>query len=88
MVSAVRRMTPIIEVASYPVVVALGLAVFWALLHFGLAVAPASYLAVLIGTVLITLHEIALPYRESWKPTTREIGADAMFMLVVQVALP
>ena len=88
MARAVRRVTRVIEAVSYPFVMALGFAVFWALLRSGLEAAPASYLAVFAGAALITLHEIVLPYRPAWKPAVREIGADAVFMVAVQVALP
>lgn len=85
---AAVRIARLIEAASYPLVVALGFAIFFALIELGLPLTLASYLAVVAGAVLITLHEIKLPYREAWKPVAGEVGADAAFMVVVQVMLP
>ena len=37
---------------------------------------------------LVTWHEAKVPYREQWRPDRREVGADLLFMLTVQIALP
>jgi sterol desaturase/sphingolipid hydroxylase (fatty acid hydroxylase superfamily) len=75
-------------VGSYPAIMMLGFALYSAFSGAGLSAALASYASVLIGAALISLHEIKLPYREEWKPGTREIGNDAAFMVTVQIALP
>lgn len=85
---ATIRITSLIEAVSYPLTVALGFAAFSAFTNAGLPVTLASYLAVLAGAALITLHEIKLPYREAWKPAVGEVGVDAVFMVAVQVMLP
>ena len=75
-------------VGSYPAIITLGLTLNMAMTGFGMPVTLASYLSVLLGAVLITLHEIKLPYRVEWKPGAGEVGTDAIFMLTVQIALP
>ena len=58
------------------------------LLWLGWAVALASYVAVLTGAALVTLHETKLPYRREWRPTGGVVTADALFMGTVQGVLP
>ena len=48
----------------------------------------ASYAAVLTGALLVTLHELKLPYRAEWRPSHHDVRADVAFMLAIQVALP
>ena len=74
--------------ASYPTVLTFGFGTFAALAAQGLHVTLASYIAVLGGAALVTLHELKLPCRAEWRPGLPEVGADTLFMLVVQVALP
>lgn len=83
-----KRVSKLVVVASYPATMAFGYVLFAVLTGAGSPVTLASFIAVLTGAVLITLHEIKLPYREEWKPGVKEIGADAVFMITVQVALP
>lgn len=75
-------------VGSYPLVMALGFASFAALQGAGIPLVLASYLSVLLGAVLITFHELWLPHRQEWRPRLGEVAADALFMVLVQIALP
>lgn len=77
-----------VAASSYPVVMALACASFAALSALGLAAALGAYAAVLLGAVLITWHEIKVPYRRNWKPSAPEVGADALFMGAVQIGVP
>ena len=78
----------IVATASYPVVLGSGFAVYAALASRGWPVTGASYTAVLIGAVLVTLHELRLPYRTQWRPSASDVGTDVLFMAAVQAALP
>ena len=73
---------------SYPAVIVLGFALYLALAGAGWQVTLASYAAGLVGVGLIMLHEIKLPYRKDWRPPATDVRADALFLIVVQVALP
>ena len=75
-------------VGSYPVVIVLGFALYMSLTRAGWHVTAASYVAALVGVVLIAAHEIKLPYRQDWRPPAKDVRADALFIIVVQVALP
>ena len=75
-------------VATYPGVLGLSFALYAALAAAGTPVAAASYLAVLAAAIGVTAHELRWPYRAQWKPDGREVGSDALFMGVVQIALP
>jgi sterol desaturase/sphingolipid hydroxylase (fatty acid hydroxylase superfamily) len=86
--SAETSVARLAAAASYPAVIAGGFALYAGFIGAGLPVTLASFAAVLIGAGVITLHEIALPNREAWKPDAGEIGNDAAFMVTVQVALP
>ena len=76
------------EVGSYPVIIALGFALYLALAAAGLDLRLASYGAALAGVIFIILHEIRLPYREDWRPPAEDVRTDALFLVIVQVALP
>ncbi len=77
-----------VAVASYPAIMAVGFGLYAGLTALGLSVTLASYVSALAGAVLITAHEALLPYRSAWRPNAGEIGTDAVFMVVVQIALP
>ena len=78
----------LVVVGSYPAIMTLGFVLYMAFTGWGAPLTLASYAAVLIGAALITLHEIKLPYRTEWRPPVSEVGADALFMVTVQIALP
>lgn len=74
--------------ASYPAIMVLGFVLYGVATGLGVSVTLASYGAVLVCAALITAHEITLPYRRDWKPERGELGTDAVFMVLVQIALP
>ena len=73
---------------SYPVVLILVVGLFELLVFSGLSLILSSYLSVVVGAVLITCHEVFLPYRSEWKPGIADIRNDALFMVTVQIAVP
>jgi len=73
---------------AYPAVMAIGFGLYAASAPLLGSPALASYLAVAVAALLITLHEIALPYRRSWRPSAAELRVDALFLILIQVALP
>ena len=81
-----KRVSKLLVLVSYPATIALGFALYAVLIGAGWSVTLASYISVLTGAALITLHEIKLPYRKEWKPKVGEIGADSVYMITVQVA--
>ena len=83
-----RSLAGVVTAVSYPAVVGTGFAVYATLLWLGWAVALASYVAVLVGAALVTLHETKLPYRREWRPAVGVVTADALFMGAVQGVLP
>jgi len=82
------RAASLVIAGAYPAIVGSACVLFAVLAGAGVPVALASYGAVLVGAAFITWHEIRLPYRPEWKPSRSEIGTDALYMLIVQVALP
>ena len=73
---------------SYPAVILLGVGIYAAAGSLGMPAVAASYIAVLVGAGLVTLHEIVLPYRPQWRPQGADVRADVAFMVAVQVVLP
>ncbi len=73
---------------SYPAIIALGAALYAAFAAVGWPATLASYAPVLVGAALITLHELKLPYRATWRPPAEDVRADALFLATVQVGLP
>ena len=82
------RLVKLVVVGAYPAIMTLGFVLYVAFTGWGAPLTLASYAAVLIGAALITLHEITLPYRAEWRPPVSEVGADFLFMVTVQIALP
>jgi len=73
---------------AYPLVMIAAIALFFWLRRHGVAVQFAAYLPVTLGASAILLLEIFLPYRSAWMPRRRVVVQDALYLLVVQVALP
>ena len=78
----------VIAVVSYPAVIAFAFCLFTVLAALEVHVMPAAYISAVAGAALVTLHEWKWPCRTEWRPGSHEVGADTLFMLVVQVALP
>ena len=85
---AKAKISRLVEVGSYPVVIILGFVLYTTLAGAGWHVTLASYGAALVGVGLIALHEVMLPYRRDWRPPAEDVRTDALFLIVVQVALP
>ena len=78
----------IVVVGSYPAMMLGAFAGFGLLAAAGASLTLASYLVVVVAAGLVTWHEAAVPYRAQWRPARREVGADLLFMVTVQIALP
>lgn len=73
----------------YPGVLAICLLIFHILKKFGVDITISSYVAAIIGGLgLVTIFELALPYRREWLPNFSDIKVDLIFMIVIQVFLP
>lgn len=81
-------MRALIAACAYPLVIAAAYALFGALAHWGVPIGLSAYAAVLAGALLITWHEIRLPYSREWRPQAAEVGTDALFLGAVQIGLP
>lgn len=66
----------------------LGFALHAALREAGLSLSLSAYLAVAAAAVAIAVYERLSPYRAAWLPDVREVGADAVFLALIQIALP
>ena len=86
--SKMSRKGRFVAASAYPIVMALAYASFAVFSRLGLTTALSAYAAVLLGAVLITWHELKLPYRRDWKPAAAEVGADAMYLGAVQIGVP
>jgi sterol desaturase/sphingolipid hydroxylase (fatty acid hydroxylase superfamily) len=47
-----------------------------------------TYVPVLLVAAVVAWLELRRPNRRQWRPVTREVGTDLIFMIVVQLALP
>jgi ornithine lipid hydroxylase len=77
-----------IRYGAYPGLLAGGLLILWLLLSNGAAFAWAPYAAVAVIGPLILACEYIAPFRPEWRPGPRDFLRDAVFMGVVQVAVP
>lgn len=73
---------------SYPVTMAVCMGVLLVLDAAGLHITLASYAAGATGALLVTLHELKLPYRTQWRPPVREFRTDAVFLVTLHMMMP
>lgn len=88
MAKPVRASVSILRVLLFPSVVLLGLVVMAVALQMGTPLALAPYAAVFLCALVVLWGERVIPYRTDWTPTGRELADDALFLSIVQVALP
>lgn len=85
-------MTPktsnLLAVATYPLVMVIGMALHLTLLAAGVALLWATYVPAIGGAVLVTIMERVHPARGQWQPDTADIANDLSYMVLVQVLLP
>jgi sterol desaturase/sphingolipid hydroxylase (fatty acid hydroxylase superfamily) len=72
----------------YPLFVGIAIAGFAILLNAGFGPAASAYLPVIALGIVIVLLEWKYPEREDWRARRSDVVADALFMALVQVALP
>ncbi len=75
-------------VTAYPLTIIFALCLFNWLVREGVSQPFAAYLTVALATAAILIHELLLPYRKTWLPSSRTVGSDAAYLAVVQVLLP
>ena len=73
---------------AYPAIMAATCALFFWLRRNDAPIQFGAYLPVILGASAILVLELAAPYRREWLPGRRVITQDALYLLVVQVALP
>jgi len=74
--------------SAYPLVMALGLLLYWILIRVGFPAQSSTYIAVGFGALVIILLEATMPYRESWKENGKDLITDGSYMAIVQVLIP
>jgi sterol desaturase/sphingolipid hydroxylase (fatty acid hydroxylase superfamily) len=72
----------------YPLFVGGAIAAFGMMLVAGFSTAAAAYLPVIAVGIIIVALEWRFPERLDWRATRFDVKADALFMALVQVALP
>jgi sterol desaturase/sphingolipid hydroxylase (fatty acid hydroxylase superfamily) len=72
----------------YPLFAGGAIVGFGMMLAAGFGIAAAAYLPVVAVGVVIVLLEWRFPERSDWRATRSDVTADALFMALVQVALP
>jgi sterol desaturase/sphingolipid hydroxylase (fatty acid hydroxylase superfamily) len=72
----------------YPLFVGGAIAAFGMMLGAGFSTAAAAYVPVIAVGIIIIALEWRFPERLDWRATRYDVKADALFMALVQVALP
>ena len=73
---------------AYPLIMAGACALHLWLARLEAPAQFAAYLPVILGASAILVLELAVPYRRDWLPGRGVVVQDALYLLVVQVALP
>lgn len=75
--------------SAYPSVMLASLVIYFALASRGVDLGISSNIAATIGGFgLVTLLEIAIPYRREWLPSWSDLKVDFLFMVLIQILLP
>lgn len=77
-----------VRVIAYPAVLITAYLLFIWMLSVGTPLMFSAYLTVLVGAVVIMLHETFVSHREDWHPQRQDLITDGVFLVFVQVALP
>jgi sterol desaturase/sphingolipid hydroxylase (fatty acid hydroxylase superfamily) len=72
----------------YPLFVGGAIAAFALMIGAGTAILVAAYLPIVVVGIVIVALEYWFPERLDWRPRWADVKADALFMAVVQIALP
>jgi hypothetical protein len=72
----------------YPAVMIAAFSLFARLRAVGLPLIVSTYVPVLFVTAVVAWLELRFTNRTEWRPETREVGTDLVFMIVVQLAIP
>lgn len=72
----------------YPAVIFGCLFLHMVMLQSGITLQAATLIPVLVGAALVTVFEQILPYDASWRAKWEDVRQDALFMLMIQQALP
>jgi sterol desaturase/sphingolipid hydroxylase (fatty acid hydroxylase superfamily)/L-alanine-DL-glutamate epimerase-like enolase superfamily enzyme len=72
----------------YPAGMAAALTTFFAMRAAGLPLVAATYVPIVAVALLVLVAETKLPARTEWRPRAADMHSDALFMALVQVALP
>lgn len=82
------RLTATLPYLWYPLFVGGAIAAFGVMTNAGLSTAAATYVPItMVGFVIVAL-EWWFPERQDWRPGWRDVQADALFMVLIQIALP
>jgi len=73
---------------GYPFIILVSFTLFVWMSESGSPLLFASYLAVLLGTLGVILHESFNPARNEWRPKVEDLIPDGMFLIIVQVGIP
>ena len=73
---------------AYPLGVGMAIYLHMAMLSWGAGLQVSTYLPVLLAAGLISLSELYFPNLGQWRPIMNDVKNDAIYMLVVQTALP
>jgi sterol desaturase/sphingolipid hydroxylase (fatty acid hydroxylase superfamily) len=82
------RLGKVIPWLAYPLTISGALLIFGWLKASGAPTMFAAYLPVTLGAAAIVVHELLLPYRNSWVPKRGDLLADGLYLTLVQMALP
>jgi len=73
---------------AYPAVLIAGIAAHFILHGAGVPLAASTYLPVILAAGAVTWLEWRYPHRLDWRPQSKDIRGDLLFMTIVQMALP
>ena len=81
-------MAKLLPSVHYPATMVGAFSLFGALQAAGMPLVVSTYVPALSVAAVVAWLELRQPNRDAWRPTTREVRTDLIFMIAVQLALP
>lgn len=81
-------MKTILPKIVYPIVIFLGVFMHFELQLLGLSLIAATYIPIILSTLIIIGLEHIIPARSEWKPNVVDVKNDLTYLVVIQMLLP
>ena len=73
---------------AYPLLIAGAMGAPWTMMVSGLSIFASTYISLVLAALAVTVLELCDPERVDWKPSSKDVLNDTLFMAFVQLIVP